>query len=888
MRLTLLFLTCALVFPVQPLCHAQEAAPPKQSFWKRLFTRSGSTSSSTSPQVRTPAETEVPQYHPYPEMPLVLQDSASAPASSPPPYPPTSAPTSLGRSLYWAHKTSDFFRALGSILIFRGKPAKQDNVASVHMAILGIRAWDDLKKDLETKFTLQPADALKAVVPIVGASAETEVSVNNTSLRVAGPAPAAAPAFTNVPNVTTLIPSTDLSAALAPPTSVTVRNSGATALDPFLQYRTAQSLLQNVTLLNNTIASAPLNDSYDPYVISLQVTLMPHKRDGAYDVYTDITFVDGANHYHEGSVGHASAKQGYGLLADPAYLVNETSTLVPRVIPLLVTDDLEAVSGSNATRKINQFAAALAAATPQVSGTGSYQKYTDAINKFIGEETNALVTVARLQENVFRVRFGANVQANKEHLGMVPQAHTVHLLLLFPKKARYPDVDAHGKQATYYNCNAVAITHMREAKTGRLLRRPTLMDVSRSYYEAVKSMTDADIFTKDIYREENLLELANYVRLNEYRNFQAKAETLMKPEITFTMAQQYLTPGPNARRKPIDYRWKNDAIVMSLWASLSQIFGRSVYSTDNVIFSPVKPPAELKPNHHAAGILATDDGTKLTTTYSGLANLSPSNLSGLKVWLEIHDPMSSGALLNPPKDDKARPGTKPAATAASDTAHPPVPKLTLLPSKAPALTATSGLALEFDSPKKYGLQSDTTNCALYVQMPDETKAVPANFYMVDHVSADKPVAKSTVTVKASSLTIMKKADGTGAYTFNLGIAPSTPYSSYTVTMSGAGLGNQGGATLTQLTNTTAATTTMTQSGDGEYQVNFAITDPNKVKGSVNSLFNLALQNFDASNKFVITVKPGELNKDTPAPSPAEQPATLEVSVVENEQRIKLD
>lgn len=867
MRYALILLSCALVISGETLCQGEtppaavQAQPPKQSFWKRLFHRSGGKEEAVKMDAED-GEIDRRLYNPYPKNPVVAAETSYVDPAWQAPYPPSTKPQTMSHSFYGWHKVGDFFRTMGSWMTFGSRPAKQDEVASVHLAFLGVRKWDDLKKDLETKFTLTPEKALGAVVPIVGAASSSLVDMDNASLRASGPTVPNAPNIANAPSTPTPILPSDLTSAVSPISGVTAR-SNTLGMDPFLQYRTAQSLLQNVTLLNNTIASAPLHDDYDPYVVSLQVTLMPHKRDGAYDVYTDITFVDSADHYESKTGQHAAATSGKAcpLPENPASLVSKYTDKVPRVIPLLVTDDLEAVSGSRGTRRIMELNAALAAAAPQVSGAGTYQKYTDAINKFMGEETNALVTVARLQENVFRVRFGANVQDNKHHLGMVPQAHTVHLLLLYPKDAATEQAShakaATAKKASYYSCSAIAITHMREATTGRLLRTPRSWDIGRSFYDAVKPFVDTGIFTSDIYRADNLLELSNYVRLNEYKNFQAKAQTLLRPEITWTMAQRFLAEDVCYNyRLPKDYRMQNDALVMSLWSSLSQIFGQSVYSTDNLVFEPVKEaekapdPSFSAADSPAPQVLLLDDGSRMSGTLEGVKNVTTANLSKIKVSLSFTS------------------NTKPQD----------------LHVKSIHLADTDSLQVDFESFQKYGLKPDANSLKLNFQPTKDTAKTTIDASILDATPGPKPpttpkppTIKLQAQLKSSSQTITKKADGTGTYTFSVQVAkegklnPAKPdvkpaYKNFIVSVKGAGLSKQpaDGILVGDLIDP-GTPFAITPTGDGMFKVN------------ADTLVTLQLQNFNADNKVTIDLGPGDFFDNLNQPGGSTAP--LEVQVV---------
>ena len=67
-------------------------------------------------------------------------------------------------------------------------------------------------------------------------------------------------------------------------------NEGTAQKEPFLQYQTALSLYQEVQLLNSYVRNAARRSGYIPYIMRLQVTVLPFARNQPYDVYADIAF----------------------------------------------------------------------------------------------------------------------------------------------------------------------------------------------------------------------------------------------------------------------------------------------------------------------------------------------------------------------------------------------------------------------------------------------------------------------------------------------------------------------------------------------------------------------------------------------------------------------
>src|SRR5574337_2160671 len=96
-----------------------------------------------------------------------------------------------------------------------------------------------------------------------------------------------------------------------------------------LRYWVATALYQEVKLLDRYVKDAAIAGDYYPYLMRIQVTLMPRRRDLPYDAYTDVAMF-------AGDFGDVQQDD------------------VPHLIPLLVTDDLEAMVQSRSVDQIRQ------------------------------------------------------------------------------------------------------------------------------------------------------------------------------------------------------------------------------------------------------------------------------------------------------------------------------------------------------------------------------------------------------------------------------------------------------------------------------------------------------------------------------------------------------
>lgn len=203
-------------------------------------------------------------------------------------------------------------------------------------------------------------------------------------------------------------------------------NPGAPAAGPdaMLQYTAATALFQEVQLLNRYIEDAAIPNGFRPYVVRLQISLMPSRRHAPYDAYTTISFFtrepDRAGSLPES--GRPGTPFGDG----------------PRVLPLIVTDNLEA---SVNRRSLDRMLGIYFGHVDFPPGTERFVSplyeglLSDSIrNEVAGRDLNSLLTLARLSENTVRIRLGA-MQETSANYAMVPRNHNITMLLMIPEGA---------------------------------------------------------------------------------------------------------------------------------------------------------------------------------------------------------------------------------------------------------------------------------------------------------------------------------------------------------------------------------------------------------------------------------------------------------------------
>lgn len=117
----------------------------------------------------------------------------------------------------------------------------------------------------------------------------------------------------------------------------------------------------------------------------------------------------------------------------------------PLVVPLLVTDEVEAAIASRRAEHLQQLSLALAAAYAGIGGQASIDSIQQAVRNALGRDYNSLFSVGRVNDNSVRIRIGARQTGaipNAKDLKssarsdmsyeIVPQTHCVSLLLLVP------------------------------------------------------------------------------------------------------------------------------------------------------------------------------------------------------------------------------------------------------------------------------------------------------------------------------------------------------------------------------------------------------------------------------------------------------------------------
>jgi hypothetical protein len=280
----------------------------------------------------------------------------------------------------------------------------QEDAGDVDVATTMLAPWHDYMPILQPQFSLSAQDALARVLPTTGTYDERTSSTISGALAITGPtvtSPAAPPSAT-----------TAVASGLSPSAPTLTRPTNS---DAMLQYSAAAALFQEVSLLNKTVSAAALRHGYIPYIARLQISVRPHSHNLPYDINLTISFFTGD-----------SETNSHGYPADGPQRN-------PYVLPILVTDDLEGVTGSQTTEQLRAVSLALSAAAKGVGGAGALNDALDKWKTTLGTDVNGLITTGRIADNSIAVRLGAQYQP-KGGYAMTSRNYNLSVVMMVPEE----------------------------------------------------------------------------------------------------------------------------------------------------------------------------------------------------------------------------------------------------------------------------------------------------------------------------------------------------------------------------------------------------------------------------------------------------------------------
>ena len=359
----------------------------------------------------------------------------------------------------------------------------QSEAASVKLSVISVAPWEEIVSSLHPEFQIDGKTALEAVLKDNAAFSSRLLDVLSVSLGISSlpaqpervnktttdpdgkvttevtqtsPAdPAGGPKAENLPGLPDKLPENTL--------------NNSPVVEPMIQYKAAAALLQEVRLLNDYINHAVIPEGYQPYLVRLQLAVLPNRRDQPFDIFSDLQFVPGSKDLDGKKTGEITSDasdeglRNSGVTADSPEVL-ELATSIPKVIPLLVTDNLEAAPQSEAlqiARSLSFLGAGTAGGTPFRS---DLQRLTNELQEAQTRDLNSLLAISQLNDNAIRLRLGAKYDiANR--FEMTARTHNITLLV------NVPEILSSQKQQSNRRIRVLAINKMRDARTGESLSR---------------------------------------------------------------------------------------------------------------------------------------------------------------------------------------------------------------------------------------------------------------------------------------------------------------------------------------------------------------------------------------------------------------------------------
>lgn len=342
-------------------------------------------------------------------------------------------------------------------------PERQSEAASTHIAVIAVAPWQDYVDDIQPKFDLSAEEAFKLAVPTTASFQSKLAQAFAVRLALGLPTASTSDVQKTVQNADGTTSKTRESTKTtksgesqkiqdrqleAPEAAAAKAIDDVLADDPILKYNSASDLYQEVKILNRNLKDAIIRQNYSPFFLRMKVAVIPYRRDLQYDAYSDISFFLPENY-----------------LPQTSNFLQGSSDLLPVVVPILVTDNLESAKDSASDQAVVELGLALSG-TVGGAGVGSQiDASSDRIRSAVTNDRNALQTVVRLGENAIRVRLGAVLQSGTEAqpvYELIPRTYTVSLLILVPNQAVRP--------GTSTPLSLVSRTTLKDTKLGRQLQ----------------------------------------------------------------------------------------------------------------------------------------------------------------------------------------------------------------------------------------------------------------------------------------------------------------------------------------------------------------------------------------------------------------------------------
>lgn len=344
--------------------------------------------------------------------------------------------------------------------------ATTDQAGSVRVAATTVSLWADVSTSMKPNFALTGDQAAAQVLPATetidqeiltalgagiavgfpqttaSSSAGTTNSQQSSSSTTGGVTTTTA--TTNDGSTLTTTKQTQSGTAPALPSGTPAGGALPSApgspptlgIDPVLKYKAANHLFQEVQLLNQEIANAADRKCFVPYVIGLKVAFMNYRPHLAYSLHEHIGFFFKSRISNDqvNDVGDALFVPGPKppLPSGELAVACRQSDVVPEVIPLLVTDDIQVAVKARAAEAAQQIASALSFMTHGIGVGANLNVVKQSLESIQNHDLTSSLTVGRDTGSSIYVEVTANNTATGDP-SLVNQTYDIPVLLLVPR-----------------------------------------------------------------------------------------------------------------------------------------------------------------------------------------------------------------------------------------------------------------------------------------------------------------------------------------------------------------------------------------------------------------------------------------------------------------------
>ena len=324
------------------------------------------------------------------------------------------------------------------------------DAASVKVSVISVARWDDVYEQLRPKFKLTGDAALAKVLPQTAAFSRRQLDAFAAGLSI-GSADASADATAleeeNEEDGGGDSDDGDDSgtAPALPTTPDPLSLNGSLSKEPIIEYKAATTLFQEVQLLNEYLNHAVIPKDHVPYLVRLQLAVLPLRRNQPFDIFTDLNFLNEEDFYSDD---------------------------LPKVVPLLVTDSLESAREdelAQIARNISLLGSGTSGGTPFAA---ALQRLNNRIDERQNVDLNALFTISQITDNSVRLRLGARYDGRNDY-EMTARTHNITLLVTVPYKPDLRPVYIFNEVKPQRNdprrLEILASSALRDARTGKIL-----------------------------------------------------------------------------------------------------------------------------------------------------------------------------------------------------------------------------------------------------------------------------------------------------------------------------------------------------------------------------------------------------------------------------------